>query len=273
MTLHTLHDNLVAALKPQYGADEARAIARLVLETQCGASLTDILLDRPAEGWKPSTLERLVAGEPVQYVLGEATFCGHRIKVRRGVLIPRPETEFLGQLPATGPILDVCTGSGCIALAQQLLHPHLRVEAWDVSEEALAVAEENFRAHQAPVVLRKVDLLNYAQAPAGEYQLIVSNPPYIPQREIEGMEAHVSEHEPHLALFVPDEDPLRFYRPLARLALQRLRPGGQLAVECHTQFVPQVAALFEEMGLRRVTPHHDLFGRPRFVSAWKAEEL
>ncbi len=297
MTLHTLYNIIAQTLAPRYGEGEAQAIARLVLETQCQATMTDILLDRPAEGWDPKILKRLEMGEPVQYVLGEARFCGHRIIVAPGVLIPRPETEALVRLSPKGGagrglrILDVCTGSGCIALAYKHLYPDAYVEAWDLSDQALEIAARNFQQHGLNITLRKVDLLDETTWPkslplqgevggmgrlkslpfqgevGGGPHLIVSNPPYICQRERSEMEAHVLEHEPEMALFVPDEDPLLFYRALARLATKRLHQGGHILVECNTQYTEEVAELFRQAGLKEVTTETDCFGLPRFVAA------
>lgn len=281
MTLHTLYNIIAQTLSPLYGEGEAQAIARLVLETQCQATMTDILLDRPAQDWDPHILKRLQAGEPVQYVLGEACFCGHRIMVAPGVLIPRPETEALVrevQEVQGLRILDVCTGSGCIALAYKHLYPEAYVEAWDISPEALTIAERNFRLHGLDIILRQVDLLDRSSwsddsptrgSGEGGFTRIVSNPPYICQRERTDMEAHVLEHEPELALFVPDEDPLLFYRPLAELAMERLLPGGDILVECNTAYVNAVAEHFRSVGLNQVTALPDCFGLPRFVRGVK----
>lgn len=287
MTLHTLYNTIAQTLSPLYGEGEAQAIARLVIETQCQATMTDILLDRPAQDWDPHILKRLQEGEPVQYVLGEARFCGHRIMVAPGVLIPRPETEALVrevqkvqevQRVQDVRILDVCTGSGCIALAYKHLYPEAYVEAWDISSEALTIAERNFRLHGLDIILRQVDLLDRSSwsddsptrgSGEGGFTRIVSNPPYICQRERTEMEAHVLEHEPELALFVPDEDPLLFYRPLAELAMERLLPGGDILVECNTAYINAVAEHFRSVGLNQVTALPDCFGLPRFVRGVK----
>lgn len=282
MTLGTIYHTISSALASQYGHNEACAIARLVLEEWAQATMTDILLDRPAPppplqgGW-PAVIRRLEQGEPVQYLLGSATFCGHRISVAPGVLIPRPETEWLASpllLPDCATeeqpprILDVCTGSGCIALSIKHLSPEASVEAWDISPQALAIASDNFRHHRLNITTRQVDLLNQATWPAVEgFDLIVSNPPYVLQREKSSIAPHVLHHEPHLALFVPDHDPLLFYRPLAQLARRLLRSGGTLAVECNTALTTQVATLFTQCGLSHATVHPDCYSHPRFVTA------
>lgn len=299
LLLSTLYTHITTSLTPLYGETEARAIARLTLETCCHATMTDILLGREAEGWEPAVLHRLLNGEPVQYVLGHTTFCGLAVKTDSRALIPRPETEalpafVLRSTPPDGAVLDVCTGSGCIALACKHSLPTARVEAWDISTVALALAEENFRFHGLDVATRKVDLLDEAtwpvpsfltaggglsvtpvvsaEADAGchePFSAIVSNPPYVLERESKDIHPHVLLHEPSLALFVPDDDPLRFYRPLARLAHRYLRPRGLLAVECNTAYTDAVAELFLSSGLTNAEVLPDCFDRPRFVCAEK----
>lgn len=295
-----------------YGAGEAAAIARLVMEVKYGASMTDVLTKplppTSTDAELSAIVQRLKGGEPVQYVLGEAFFCGHRIEVGPGVLIPRPETEWLARHPLSSlalrsaamadgeglRILDMCTGSGCIALALKKMYPAACVEAADVSPEALAIAQRNFRAHGLGVITRQVDLLDpefmASVWPSSEVDgynrtgdsggkeplllrersegisLIVSNPPYVLDRERTDIEPHVLEHEPALALFVPDDDPLRFYRPLARLGRALLCEGGELRVECNTAYADAVAQLFEREGFAGVQVHEDCFGMPRFVN-------
>lgn len=287
--MNHIYNIIRSELAPLYGVGEASAIARLVMEVKYEASMVDILTKDITGGLVPAEvgemLEHLKAGEPVQYVLGEAAFCGHRIEVGPGVLIPRPETEWLARHPLSTPalrsaamadgeglrILDICTGSGCIALALKKQYPRADVEAWDVSAEALAIAQRNFRAHGLDIATRQVDLLDpefmaSVGAPLFRASLIVSNPPYVLDRERTDIEPHVLEHEPALALFVPDDDPLRFYRPLARLARALLCAGGELRVECNTAYVNEVAALFQSAGFDDVKTHEDCFGKPRFVN-------
>lgn len=289
-----------SALAPLYGPAEAKAIARLVMEEKYGLSMTDILLGREPAEWDPAILSRLQAGEPVQHVLGRTTFCGLRVKTDARALIPRPETEGLVSLvselcPAPAAILDVCTGSGCIALALKHRFPAAHVEAWDVSPEALALARENFALHNLNITTRQLNLLNEHEWPAVRFSplegedarrteggiisppeaedvrsslaVIVSNPPYVLLSERAAIQPHVLCHEPHLALFVPDDDPLLFYRPLARLARQRLQAGGALIVECNTDQTDAVARLFASYGLLAPAVLDDCFGRPRFVAA------
>ena len=279
-----------SALSPLYGPAEAKAIVRLVMEEKYGLSMTDILLGREPAEWDPTILSRLQAGAPVQYVLGHTTFCGLRVITDPRALIPRPETEGLVALvrelcPAPSHILDVCTGSGCIALALKHQWPAAHVEAWDISPDALALARENFALHNLNITTRRLNFLDEHEWPTIDKsspedgddrraeEVIISNPPYVLDSERSAIAPHVLRHEPHLALFVPDADPLLFYRSLARLARQRLMPGGCLIVECNTAFVPHVAELFADYGLINVTPHNDCFQRPRFVSAQQPAPL
>ena len=191
-------------------------------------------------------------------------------------LIPRPETEDLVQLAtekccgALSNILDVGTGSGCIAISLAKALPLARVAAWDISEGALQVAQENATTLGARVDFELRDLLKEADAPTLAPQsldAIVSNPPYIPEEEAQTMEAQVVNHEPHSALFVPNDNPLLFYHALARLGWHALRPSGSLLVETHTDFAAAVATLFESMGYTSVRVINDCFNLPRFVEA------
>lgn len=270
MTLDLMYHIICNELGPLHGEREAQAIARLLLEHQCDATMVDIMMGRQAQNWDPKLLERLKTGEPIQYVLGKTQFHGLCIEVDGNVLIPRPETERLVDwaLEQKGQsVLDVCTGSGCIALSIKHDNPNKSVEAWDISTEALKKAAQNLQRHQTDVTLRQMNLLDEATWPQGTFDIIVSNPPYICLQEQTQMEAHVLNHEPHLALFVPDEEPLLFYRPLALLARERLTAYGTIMVECNTAYTEQVAQCFAQQGLTAITIENDCYGKPRFVSA------
>lgn len=275
------YNELWRSLAPVCGSREAQAVVRTVLGELFGMSLTDIVcgsverIDGAGLRRLQAAMERLQAAEPVQYVLGSATFCRRRFAVRPGVLIPRPETEWLverikhlaEQEPDKRPdVLDIGTGSGCIAVSAALEAPGARVEAWDISSEALAIAAENAKALGASVQFRLCDALN---APHEERcrDIIVSNPPYICRREQAEMSDNVLRHEPHLALFVPDSDPLLFYRAIASYALRALRPGGTLLFECNTLYAADTARLLLAQGFAAATAHDDCFGKPRFVEA------
>ncbi len=267
MTYRSLWHRLEAV----YGEGEAKAIARMVYEVRYGLSFSDLLLGRDAEaddGDLQQIAARLERHEPVQYVLGETRFCGHTFRTDRRALIPRPETEELCRwMLATpfGSLLDIGTGSGCIAVTMALACPEAQVEAWDLSAEALALAAENAEALHARVTFMQRDALATEREDAGRYDLIVSNPPYICRREAEAMEPHVLDYEPHQALFVPDDDPLRFYRAIARYGQTALRPQGHLYFEINPRFADDLCTMLRNAGFRDVTVRHDAFGKTRFI--------
>lgn len=266
-----------------YEDGEARAIARILIEELFGLSYTDIVCGATDQLSADDTLRldtavrRIEQGEPLQHVLGYADFCGNHFGVNASVLIPRPETEWLvdeGERLINGAynaapsapkrILDIGTGSGCIAISLKLRLGEAYVEAWDISEEALRTAESNAKALKAEVAFCKRDALR-AEESVAPWNLIVSNPPYICDSERADMDDNVLLHEPHTALFVPDDDPLRFYRAIARYALRSLSNGGSLLFECNTRYAEATGEMMREMGFEDVTVNDDCFGLPRFV--------
>lgn len=271
----------------RYDAQEASAVAFALLEDLYDVSRTDVLLDKPIDLADEEILSyeekvrQIASGAPLQYATGRALFAGRYFSVTPDVLIPRTETEALAlDLPAEGGrtdgvlrVLDLGTGSGCIAITIALEHPAWTVEAWDISEGALAVARGNaMRLGAVNVEFVQRDIL--AEAAAGtpntasaNIDLIVSNPPYICHKESAEMEAHVLDHEPHTALFVPDDDPQLFYRALAEIGRVRLVPGGRLLVECNRAYAHDTASLFAACGYADVEVVDDCFGAPRFVKA------
>lgn len=273
---------LCDSLSSLYDAGEARAIVRLVLETRFGMSYTDILcdghqkLDEKATNELEDIMEELRKGIPVQYVLGEAEFCGRMFGVREGVLIPRPETaEMITALieefsDCTTPIkvLDVCTGSGCIAVTLATELKKAGVEAWDISDVALSVARENAERFGVKVNVVRQDAL-LPPDDAMKWTAIVSNPPYIMDRERKAMEPHVLDHEPSLALFVPDSDPLRFYSAIARYAAKALMKGGLLYFEINPLCASEIAEMLDEMGFTAISIVDDQFGKQRFAKAYR----
>lgn len=259
-----------------YDIGEAKAIARLVMDIRFGLSMTDLLCGKTADETEATTiLQRLLTGEPVQYVLGETEFGGRTLYVEPGVLIPRPETYELCQwcislAPAIrkGHILDIGTGSGCIActLAQEM--PQAEVTAWDISDEALRIARENAKRTNVHVSFEKQDAL-HPPVDHDRWDLIVSNPPYICEKEQATMERNVLEHEPRLALFVPDNDPLLFYSHIARYATTALKPDGRLLFEINPLYVGQIEEMLREYGLHDIEIRNDQFGKQRFISVCK----
>lgn len=274
---------LIAALTPLHGSGEARAIVRMVMEERFHLSQTDLLLGKDTQLSATDRTEfekiasRLIQGEPVQYVLGFADFCGHRFCVTPDVLIPRPETEELTRwamdecLASNSPsspchILDLCTGSGCIAISLALALPAARVTAVDISAAALDVARHNAAAlGAANVTFVQNDVL--ISHLSSLISCIVSNPPYVCQSEAVDMSATVTDHEPSLALFVPDEDPLLFYRAIARIGHEVLVPGGRIMVELNAALAASTRQLFVDAGYNDVQLRNDQFGKPRMLSA------
>ena len=269
-----------------YETDEAKTIVRWVLSEKFGLSLTDIVCGKVDNLTEEEcivlekTMLRLEQGEPVQYVLGVAEFCGRRFHVEPGVLIPRPETGELcrwisqkNRPSVTSQILDVGTGSGCIAITLALEIPEAKVTAWDISEEALRIAQKNAEALGAEVAFKKRDALDSSLCTIHYslplWDVIVSNPPYVCQKEAAGMERHVLEHEPHLALFVPDDDPLRFYRAIAKYALKTLKPNGLLYFELNPLYARETEAMVRRIGFAETEIKQDMFGKQRFLKAKK----
>lgn len=268
-------------LEPLYGNGEARAVTDYVLDVCFGLSKADIMCGAVEEMTAEKTAElnkifgRLTEGEPVQYVLGRAEFCGRWFSVRPGVLIPRPETEELcawitadSKASASPKVLDIGTGSGCIAITLQLDMPESKVTAWDISADALDVARENAQQLGANVNFVKLDALN--AKPEGEWDVIVSNPPYICEKEKKDMAVNVLEHEPHTALFVPDADPLLFYRAITRLAVQTLNKGGRLYFEINPIYADDTCRMMQAEGMTAVELRSDMFGKQRMAKGVKA---
>lgn len=280
-------------------------MTRMLLEDLFSLSFADILCGATGHLSDADTLRlqqsvaRLLDAEPLQYVTGTAFFCGHPFHVAPGVLIPRPETEWIvdtavGIVTSSAPrILDIGTGSGCIAtsISLALADRHCYTEAWDISEDALRIAADNAERLGADVKFRRRDALRLEEekseemrlekekggaevliadnASSASWDIIVSNPPYICNREAADMHANVLRHEPHLALFVPDTDPLLFYRAISRYAMRSLRKGGWLLFECNTLYAHDTAQMASDMGFAKSVVEDDCFGKPRFVKAQK----
>lgn len=279
---------------------EAKAVALLLLERVAGLPTAKALIaDGKSMLCRRQTLLEMAArisqGEPVQYVLGETDFCSLTLKVQPGVLIPRPETEELVNwiIEEVNPnlncqLLDIGTGSGCIAIALAKRLENAEVEAWDVSDVALDVAKDNATKNGVQIKVRKMDVLstlnpkpstlnsqpsalNSQFSTLNHYDLIVSNPPYVCEEEKEEMERNVLEHEPGLALFVPNDDPLLFYRQIGTLGQHILKSGGRLFFEINRRFGKEVVDLLEGMGYQEVKLRKDVFGNDRMVKAIKPQ--
>lgn len=301
------------SLTPLYDAGEAQAIVRTVLDVEYGMTLTDIIcgkvneLSSDEERNLEEIITRLQNGEPVQYVLGEADFAGRTFHVEPGVLIPRPETaelcqwieEEVSSLDADDPkqILDICTGSGCIAITLGLTIPNSEVTGWDISEDALRIAQGNVEMlkarnvrieYQDALMLPKVaevaeaaeiseiseaaEMSEAAEADsalAKNWDIIVSNPPYICEKEKADMEKNVLEHEPSIALFVPDEDPLKFYRAIAEYASSALKTGGALYFEINPIYEKETREMLQSLGFKDIETKEDAYGKKRMMKAMK----
>ena len=324
------YQQLWQSLTPLYDAGEAQAIVRTVLDVKYGMTLTDIIcgkvneISADEERKLEEIIIRLQKGEPVQYVLGEADFAGRPFHVEPGVLIPRPETAELcqwiekdmieksivssedspedssGNSPqATDDaslILDICTGSGCIAITLGLNIPNSEVTGWDISEDALRIAQGNVEMmkagnvrieHQDALALPKaaetdnekmkgnddkevVKPKGKAKTPSTQkWDLIVSNPPYICEKEKADMEKNVLEHEPSLALFVPDEDPLKFYRAIAEYASSALKSGRALYFEINPIYEKKTREMLLKLDFKDIETKEDAFGKKRMMRAIK----
>ena len=324
------YQQLWQSLTPLYDAGEAQAIVRTVLDVKYGMTLTDIIcgkvneLSADEERKLEEIIIRLQKGEPVQYVLGEADFAGRPFHVEPGVLIPRPETAELCQwiekdmieksIVSSGDspedssgnspqatddarrILDICTGSGCIAITLGLNIPNSEVTGWDISKDALRIAQGNVEMMKAGNVrIEHQDALALPKAaetdnekmkgnddkevmkPKGEaktpstqkWDLIVSNPPYICEKEKADMEKNVLEHEPSLALFVPDEDPLKFYRAIAEYASSALKSGGALYFEINPIYEKETREMLLKLDFKDIETKEDAFGKKRMMRAMK----
>jgi release factor glutamine methyltransferase len=280
--------NSAQSLDYQYGTSEASAIFRELVASIRDIPYGQVPLVLPnliwTEAQKSSLLETvaaILAGQPLQYALGEAWFYDYRFVVSPAVLIPRGETEELvqeacrlaGTMPDTLGILDVGTGSGCIAITVAALLTQagrkIEVQAWDISLDALAIAKQNAANIGVPVHFEQRDALNYQPPVTQKWQMILSNPPYIPASEAADIAAHVKDYEPHLALFVPDNQPLCFYESLADLALNHLESGGYLGLECHFSYAQTVANYLSDKGLIHVRLLHDIHNKARMVFAQK----
>ena len=273
-----------------YDEGEAKAIARMVYEERFGLTLSDIYLGRETQLSAADQTEleeiakRLLQGEPIQYVLGQADFCGRTFMVNEHVLIPRPETEELCNwkpLPLSSPkgegakILDIGTGSGCIAITLAAMYPEAQVIGWDISEDALEVAKTNAIRNNVNVSFEQVDALHLTSdilhQTSEALSLIVSNPPYICNKERATMEPNVLEHEPHTALFVPDDDPLLFYRAIAQFGQTALKQGGWLYFEINPLYAREMCDMLRLMSYHDIELKADQYGKQRMIRAQRSE--
>ncbi|CDA82658.1 MULTISPECIES: peptide chain release factor N(5)-glutamine methyltransferase [Bacteroides] len=266
------------SLQDIYPPEEVKALTMLICcDMLCLDALDiylgkDMILSECKERELENIIFRLQKNEPIQYIRGFAEFDGRRFKVAPGVLIPRPETVELVELVArenasARRLLDIGTGSGCIAISLDKKLPEAEVEAWDISEDALAIARENNKELAADVTFLQRDVLSDDWKKAPSFDVIVSNPPYVTEAEKKDMDANVLDWEPELALFVPDDDPLRFYRRIADLGRELLLPDGKLYFEINQAYGRETAHILEMNQYHDVRVIRDIFGKERIVTA------
>ena len=277
--MHPIVYEIRDALRGYYPDSEALSLAKMLLVEAFGFSTLELYggKDKEISGNRlrdlHEMLSRLQKNEPIQYILGKETFCGLTFEVDENVLIPRPETRELVEwivadyesVPACR-ILDVGTGSGCISISLAKFIPGASVESWDISEGALEVARRNCKLNEVEVLLRQQDVLSAQPEPAC-FDVIVSNPPYITESEKADMEANVLDWEPATALFVPDTDPLLFYRKIAELGTVMLKEGGSLYFEINRAYGNETVQMLEALGYKQIELRKDDWGNDRMIKA------
>lgn len=277
--MHPIVNEIRNALREHYPDSEALALAKMLLVEAFGFSTLELYggKDKEISGKRLDVLNEMIArlkkNEPIQYVIGAEVFCGWTFEVNENVLIPRPETQELvrwieadWKSDAPCRILDVGTGSGCIAISLSKLLEGAEVEAWDISEGALRVARRNADRNEAQVLFRRVDVLKACTEDC-RYDVIVSNPPYITESEKQDMDANVLDWEPHTALFVPDTDPLLFYRRIAELGVSMLNEGGALYFEINRAYGEETVRMLEGLGYKQIELRKDNWGNDRMIKA------
>ena len=271
------YEQLCQRLSNVYDTGEAKAIVRWVLDVRFGLSTADIYCGKVTQlspndqAELEKIMQRLEKAEPVQYVLGVADFCGRQFRVGPGVLIPRPETAELCHLIAEDGgrnVLDIGTGSGCIAITLALDIADAKVTAWDISDDALSIAKDNAKLLGANVSFEHRDAL-VLDKETDKWDVIVSNPPYICRQEADEMEENVLKYEPDTALFVPDDDPLLFYRHIMNYAVSALRQEGRLYFEINPIYADSIVDQLQYLGFVGVQKIIDQFGKARFIKASK----
>lgn len=265
------------AIGSNYPIGEVTALTRIIATELLGIQQTNFFLKDPViltpeqKRLLDDALERLNRNEPIQYILGYSDFCGLRFKVTPATLIPRPETSELvewieSENSNAVNILDIGTGSGCIAVSLASKLPGSKVTAWDISREALEIARGNNRSNGTSVEFAQVDILSHTLS-GEKFDIIVSNPPYIKDNEKSTMKSNVLDWEPHTALFVPDNDPLLFYRIIAEKGLKMLEPGGRLYFEINRAHGNETSDMLASLGYTDIKLRKDLAGNDRMIRA------
>lgn len=268
-----------------YGSGEAEWLVRSIMEDVCGITRTDMLLkdikipdEKKREAEK--VVGRLLKKEPLQYILGSVMFCGIKISVSPAVLIPRPETaelvrHIVAQETGKSPlrILDLCTGSGCIAVALAKTIKGAELFAAEISPEAISVARNNAAENGADIKFVECDVLGDISGLPAKTDIIVSNPPYVTESEKKEMEANVLNYEPHRALFVPDDDPLLFYRRIADIGISLLNPQGRLYLEINSSYWRETAEMLQQKGYTAITVKKDSYNKERFIACTLTQKI
>jgi release factor glutamine methyltransferase len=279
MSLQDTKQAMKHQLSNVYDALELNSIVNILIEEVTGWDALhqnlhkNDALEQSHTGQLTQYIEKLLTGKPLQYIIGKAWFMGKAFMVNEAVLIPRPETEELVEWVSEYAhivnkplsILDIGTGSGCIPIALKLSLPNASITAIDLSKEALAVAQQNAAAYNTNIEWIELDILHTKHL-KDQYDIIVSNPPYIPLREKPNMQSQVIDHEPAIALFVPDQYPLIFYSKIAHIGKSALKPNGQLFFEIHYDQGEAIMALLNEMGYHAEL-RQDIYGKDRMVRA------
>jgi len=279
--MHPVVHEIRKALQGYYLDSEARALAKLLLVEMLGFSTLELyggkdrVISEKDRILLMDIISRLQQNEPIQYIIGKETFCNLSFMVDKNVLIPRPETQELVEWILADNegrkgcrVLDVGTGSGCIAISLAKKMPKSQVEAWDFSAGALQMAKRNASLNEVEICFVKQDVLTFVPESAC-LDILVSNPPYITESEKTGMEGNVLDWEPKTALFVQDDDPLLFYRKIASLGRVMLNPGGSLYFEINRAYGKEMVTMLEEMGYTRIVLRKDMFGNDRMIKAMK----
>jgi release factor glutamine methyltransferase len=280
MTYSDLEKQFSAELCDIYAKEEAAMLCFLSVQHRFKCTKASYLLNKQeviSDADKTHFLDilgQLKTSKPIQYILGETEFYGRTFRVNPAVLIPRPETEELVKWVVetvstkTPSLLDIGTGSGCIAISLKIEIPEAEVVAIDISADALALAQQNATFHKVPLTFIEKDVLHMHPTDfATTFDVLVSNPPYIAMAEKDSMKANVLANEPHVALFVPDNDPLIFYDRIAALAQEKLKPSGFLFFEINAHFGTEVLAMLVKKGFKQVKLRKDLSGKDRMVKA------
>ena len=263
-----LINHISSLLEAAYPQEEAQALAWWIVEEETGLSCSQLLCGCKDTAFSPhmqTIVDRLLHFEPIQYIFGHTLWCGLDLKVTPATLIPRPETSELVEKVESRKwkvegvkVLDIGTGSGCIAIALQKAHPDWQVTGIDISEEAIAIAKENAKRNHVEVDFQVADIFDFN----GDFDIIVSNPPYICESEKANMRRNVLDYEPASALFVPDSDPLLFYRRIAELKL-----GKYLFFEINEAYPAEMEVMLRENGYTDIQITKDIYGKPRIIEA------